>query len=173
MFLQQEESRMEPSLYSNDPSTLGASESMSAGFFIALGFLAILSYVVSAIFMGMMFQKAGIPAWKAWVPVYNSWTFLEMGGQKGWISLLLLLGWIPLLGLIPVIVAAVYLCIAAYRIGLNFGKEGWFVVLYIFFTLVWLIWLAVDKTAVWNGGTTAANTDDQTPPSAPAQPTAM
>lgn len=167
---------MESSLYSNDPSTLGASGDMSSGFFMALGFLAIVSYVVSALFMGLMFKKAGIPAWKAWVPVYNSWTFLEMGGQKGWISLLLLLGWIPLLGLIPVIVAAVYLCIAAYKIGLNFGKEGWFVVIYIFFTLVWLIWLAVDKTAVWKPGAESTSGDNQTPlnsPEPPSQPTAM
>lgn len=167
---------MDSSLYSNDPSTIGASGDMSSGFFMALGFLAILSYVVSALFMGLMFKKAGIPAWKAWVPVYNSWTFLEMGGQKGWISLLLLLGWIPLLGLIPVIVAAVYLCIAAYRIGLNFGKEGWFVVIYIFFTLVWLIWLAVDKTAVWKPGSESTDGDNQTPlgnPGTPTQPTAM
>jgi len=176
MFLQQEGTHVESSLYNNDPSTLGASESMQAGFFVALGLITILSYVVGAIFMGMMFKKAGIPAWKAWVPIYNAWTFLEMGGQKGWISLLLLLSWIPLLGLVPAIVAAVYMCIAAYRIGLNFGKEGWFVVIYIFFGLVWLIWLAVDKTAVWNGNTTEANSTDQTPPSAPgtpSQPTAM
>jgi hypothetical protein len=149
---------------------------MSAGFFMALGLFAILSYVVTAIFMGMMFKKAGIPAWKAWVPVYNAWTFLEMGGQKGWLSLLLLLGGIPLLGLIPVIVATVYMCIAAYHIGLNFGKEAWFVILYILVGPVWLIWLAVDKTAVWNSGSAQPNTNDQTPPSnpgTPAQPTAM
>lgn len=155
----------------NDPS----SEAMGAGFFMALGLITVLAYVVGAVFMGMMFKKAGIPAWKAWVPVYNAWTFLEMGGQKGWISLLLLLSWIPLLGLVPAIVATVYMCIAAYRIGLNFGKEAWFVVIYIFFGLVWLIWLAVDKTAVWN--TSPAGTDNgPTPPSpvgTPNQPTAM
>jgi len=134
----------------------GSDAGAMALMFGVLGLVTILAYVVSAIFMGMMFKKAGIPAWKAWVPVYNTWTFLEMGGQKGWISLLLLLSWIPFLGFIPAVVAFVFLCIAAYRIGLNFGKEAWFVVLYIFLTLVWLIWLAVDKTAVWKPVTETA-----------------
>ncbi len=175
------------SLYGSSSMGTGSDAAAMGVMFGVLGFITILSYVVGAIFMGMMFKKAGIPAWKAWVPVYNAWTFLEMGGQKGWISLLLLLSWIPLLGFIPAIVAAVFMCIAAYRIGLNFGKEAWFVVLYIFLGLVWLIWLAVDKTAVWKPATAAAVpdtapaqpdqaqpvSDDTTPPSTPSQPSAM
>ena len=162
------------SLYESGSSSIGSgSDAAAAGLmFGVFGFFIIVSYVVGALFMGMMFKKAGIPAWKAWVPVYNTWTFLEMGGQKGWISLLLLLSWIPFLGIIPAVIAFVYLCIAAYRIGLNFGKESWFVVIYIFFSLVWLIWLAVDKTAVWKPATAS----DQIPPQnpqAPTQPTAM
>lgn len=136
-----------------------------------LGFITILVYVLNAIFMGMMFKKAGIPAWKAWVPVYNTWTFLEMGEQKGWLSLLVLLAWIPLLNLIPITVLTVFMCIAAYKIGLNFGKEGWFVLIYIFFGLAWLIWLALDKTAVWQSA--ASTGTDFTPPAQPQQPTSM
>lgn len=159
-------------------SGAAASSSSDAGamalMFGVLGFVTILAYVVGALFMGMMFKKAGIPAWKAWVPIYNSWTFLEMGGQKGWISLLILLSWIPFLGFIPAIVAFVYMCIAAYRIGLNFGKEAWFVVLYIFLGLVWLIWLAVDKTAVWKPGLPTSAPVDATPATdTPDQPTTL
>jgi hypothetical protein len=179
------------SLYDSSTAIGSGSDAAAAGvMFGILGFITILSYVVTSLFMGMMFKKAGIPAWKAWVPVYNAWTFLEMGDQKGWISLLLLLSWIPLLGFIPAIVAAVFMCIAAYRIGLNFGKEAWFVVLYILISPVWLIWLAVDKTAVWKPATTgsvpeaaptqpeqtqqpATTQDDTTPPSTPSQPSAM
>lgn len=170
-----EDSTYDSSMY--DSSLYDSSASMGSGadagamalMFGVLGFFTILAYVVGAIFMGMMFKKAGIPAWKAWVPVYSTWTFLEMGDQKGWISLLLLLSWIPLLGFIPAIVAFVFLCIAAYRIGLGFGKEPWFVVLYIFLGLVWLIWLAVDKTAVWKPLTATPATAD--PADTPPQPT--
>lgn len=177
-----ESSTYDSSLYDSsiyDSSVAGSSSDagMLALMFGILGFVTIVSYIIGAIFMGMMFKKAGIPAWKAWVPVYNTWTFLEMGGQKGWISLLILLAWIPLLGFIPAIVAAVFICIAAYRIGLNFGKEGWFVLLYIFLSLVWLIWLAVDKTAVWKPaalGAAPANDSpaptSETTPQTPSDP---
>lgn len=128
-------------------------------FFTYLGLVTIVFYIIISFFMGMMFKKAGIPAWKAWVPILNSWTFLEMGGQKGWLSLL---SFIPVIQLIPI----VFMCIAAYRIGLNFGKEAWFVVLYIIAGPVWIIWLAVDKTAVWQ----SAGAQDSISPSQPAAP---
>ena len=156
------------SLYDSS-SSMGADAGAMSLMFGVLGLLTILAYVIGAIFMGMMFKKAGVPAWKAWVPVYNSWTFLELGGQKGWLSLLILLAWIPLLGFIPAVVVAVFMAIAAYRIGLNFGKEGWFVVIYILFGLVWLIWLAVDKTAVWKPVT--ADAMPAGPSDTPEQPT--
>lgn len=175
------------SLYETS-SSMGSSgdAAVASVLFLGLGIIALITYVIGAIFMGMIFKKAGIPAWKAWVPVYNSWVFLELGGQKGWWVLLSL---IPFLNFVTVYVTIVFMCIAAYRIGLNFGKEGWFVVLYILFGPVWLIWLAVDKTAVWNPVTpgttpaapapiqqqtsTTATQDDSTPPTTPTQPTAL
>jgi len=108
-------------------------------------------YVVYSIFLSMIFKKAGIAAWKAWVPIYNSWIMLEMGGQQGWI---VLLSFIPGVN----IVAAIFLYIAMYHIGLKLQKEGWFVLLAIFLPLVWVIWLALDKST-WQGE------------SAPQQPT--
>jgi len=39
--------------------------------------------------------------------------------------------------------------IAMYNISLKFGKESTFVLWAIFLPIVWLIWLAVDKS-VWN-----------------------
>lgn len=165
------------SLYETGSVGSAGDADAAALMFGVLGVVALVSYIVSSIFMGMMFKKAGIPAWKAWVPIYNAWTFLEMGGQKGWISLLVILAVIPIIGLIPAIVVTVFMCIAAYKIGLGFGKEGWFVLLYIFLTLVWLIWLAVDKTAVWQPA--VATDDTATPPTVPPstqepqQPAAM
>ncbi len=100
-------------------------------------------YVIHAIFLGMVFKKAGIASWKAWVPVYNSWIMLEMGGQAGW---LVLLSFIP--G--AAIVTSIFLYIAMYHIGLKLQKEGWFVLLAIFVPTVWIIWLALDKST-WQG----------------------
>jgi hypothetical protein len=39
--------------------------------------------------------------------------------------------------------------IAMYHIGKKLGKDGVFVLLAIFLPIVWLIWLAVDKSK-WN-----------------------
>lgn len=156
-----------------DSSAYGTTSTMSsteaAGVFLAMMVvmlvIAIVSYVVFAFFLSMIFKKAGIEGWKAWVPVYNSWVLLEMGDQPGWWSIL---AFIPFVN----IVAAVFMYIAMYNIGLKFGKEGVFVLLAIFLTPVWLIWLAVDKTAVWKptaGGQVAASGDSATP----SQPAAM
>jgi len=101
-----------------------------------------ISYAVSAFLLGKIFKKAGLKQWIAWVPFYNSWKLLEIGGQQGFWSLLVL---IPGVG----IVSAVFTFIAMYHIGKKLGKDGGFVALGIFLPLVWLIWLAVDSST-WN-----------------------
>ncbi|MES2876742.1 MAG: DUF5684 domain-containing protein [Patescibacteria group bacterium] len=133
-----------------------------------------LAWAISSFLLSLVFKKAGIPMWKAWVPVYSLWIFLELGGQKGWISLLAV---IPILNILTIWVALVFAVIAAYQIGLNFGKEGWFVLLYLFVPIAWYIWLAVDKTAVWQPGQTLAagpsaptGLSNQTPPTTPQSP---
>jgi hypothetical protein len=104
--------------------------------------LIIAIYVVTALFLSKIFVKAGEPAWKAWVPGYNTWVFLELGGQAGWWILVAL---VPIVG----IAASVFMCIAAYNVGLRFGKTGAWVVLYIFLPYVWFGILAFDRS-VWN-----------------------
>lgn len=105
-------------------------------------FAAAIGYVISGIFLMLIFKKAGAPAWAAWVPVYNNWKLLEIGGQQGF--------W-AVLSLVPIvnIVSVVMLYIAQYHVGIKLGKSGAFVVLAIFLPVVWLIWLAVDKS-VWD-----------------------
>lgn len=112
-------------------------------------FFALALYIVNAIFTAKIFEKAGVPAWVAWVPVYNNWKLLEIGGQNGW--------WI-LFSLIPGIgglISTVFLYIAMFHIGKKLGKEDTFVVLGIFLPIVWLIWLAVDKST-WNDAASTA-----------------
>lgn len=106
------------------------------------------TYIVTAIFLGKIFKKAGVESWIAWVPFYNYWKLLELGGQQGY--------W-AVLSILPVVsyVSVVFMCIAMYHIGKKFGKDGTFVLLAIFLPIVWIIWLAVDKSK-WNDkGSTA------------------
>ena len=125
----------------------------TAATFAILGFALVFTLVIYVIFsflLGKLFKKAGIEAWKAWVPIYNQWVFLELGGQKGWIALLSLANVIPLVGWIGAIVTLVYSCIAALKIGRGFGKEDWWVVLYIFASPIWVGIIAFDDSK-WQG----------------------
>lgn len=101
--------------------------------------IMIIVYVIVALLLSRIFQKAGVPAWIAWVPFYNMWKTLELGDQQGF--------W-AVLAIIPFVnyVSLVFLYIAMYKIGLRFGKESWFVVLAIFVPIVWYAWLALDNS---------------------------
>lgn len=116
--------------------------------------LLILVYVVTFIVallingaaFAFFFKKVGVEPWKGFIPYWNMWIFFKLGGVNPLLSLLILTAVIPFIGIVGVTIAAVYSCIAAYRIGLAFGKEGWWVLLYIFVPLVWLLVLAFDKS---------------------------
>ncbi|GAA1758985.1 DUF5684 domain-containing protein [Agromyces humatus] len=104
------------------------------------------TYVLNGVFLSRVFAKTGAEGWPAWVPVYNSWRLLELGGQPGWLALLV---FVPGAN----IVALVFVVIAAHRIGLGFGKGGGWAVLYFFVPLVWGALLAFGNTGPWRGST--------------------
>jgi hypothetical protein len=97
-------------------------------------------YALVAWMLSRVFRKAGVAAWKAWVPLFNYWVFFEMGGQLGWIAILSV---VPGLN----IVAAVFACIAAWHVGSAFDKKGagW-LVLFIFLPVVWIAIVAFDRS---------------------------
>jgi hypothetical protein len=120
--------------------TYTSTQDANNGVLIVVAIIAgLIAYTLSAWLMGRIFQKAGIPAWKAWVPVYNSWTMLELGKQPGWWAIV---SFIPWVGLISII----FIFIAMYNIGLGFGKKGAFVLWGIFLPIVWYVWLAFDNS---------------------------
>ena len=100
--------------------------------FCLLVFVAV--YVVTAIALMQFFRKVGVEPWAAWVPIYAYWKWLEVGGQPGALSLLVL---VPYAG----IVTSVFLAIGMYRSGIAFRKDASWVVLGIFLPWVWLFLL--------------------------------
>lgn len=116
--------------------------------------IAVVAYVVAAFILSVIFKKAGVPTWAAWVPVYNEWKLLQLGGQWG--------GW-AILFFIPYVsfVAAIFLYIAMYRIGKGFGKSDAFVLWAIFLPFVWYVWLAVDDST-WNPARANGISDGET-----------
>lgn len=133
-------------------------------FLIAGLFLGLIAYVLSSLFLMRIFNKAGVPGWSAWVPVYNNWKLLEIGGQQGFWAIL---SFVPVVN----IVSIVMIYIAQYHIGLKLGKSGAFVALAILLPPVWLIWLAVDKST-WNDTASSAPSLHTNPntQNTPAQP---
>lgn len=112
--------------------------------FVTIGLLILSSgYLITSWFLMRIFKKANVAAWKAWIPFYNEWIFLQMGGQPGWI---VLLQFVPMLG----IVTTVFLAIAAVHLAASFAKQGvgW-LILYILLPVVWLAILAFDRSR-WN-----------------------
>ncbi len=124
-----------------DPSPAGPM--LAVALVLVFGFLYLLIfaavYGLYSWLLSRVLRKAGIPAWKAWVPVYNVWVLLELGGQPGWLAILTV---IPAAN----IVATVFVCIAVYNIGLAFSKEGAWVVLYIFLPWLWLGFVGLDSS---------------------------
>lgn len=149
--------------YSSSPATDTMSAGASLGILLLMLLFAVVMYVVYAYFLGRIFKKAGVESWKAWVPVYNTWVMLELGSQPGFWAIL---AFIPFVN----IAAAVFMIIAMYHIGLHLGKEGVFVLLAIFLPIVWLIWLAVDKSTWDNTGVSPGGSQPAYTPAQPAYP---
>lgn len=64
-------------------STLSDQEMVLVGLFtgavaIAMLVVSLLYYVITALGLGRMFRKAGEPAWKAWIPVYNLYILFKL-----------------------------------------------------------------------------------------------
>jgi hypothetical protein len=97
-----------------------------AAYFIVVGIIAI----VSIVSLWKVFIKAGRPGWAAIIPGYNGWVFFEISGKPGWWILFALLGFIPIVGSIPIIVLAL---IASIELAKRFGKSTVFGVV-----LIWL-----------------------------------
>lgn len=67
--------------------------------------VAIALYVWYAAMLAKVFQKYGLPAWQAWVPVYNQMQLFGLGGQPKWAAILLYLPIVQLVGLYFLILA--------------------------------------------------------------------
>lgn len=104
---------------------------LSAGIILFAVVFGLIMYAVVAYLLGKVFEKMNIEPWKAWVPIYNSWTFLEAGGFAGALALLT---FVPFVGGIAVLVL---MAMAAARISEGFGKESAWGILYFFLAPVW------------------------------------
>lgn len=139
-----DKSELEAQLFTQASATdTAAAAGLFLFFIVFIIFLSLVTYAVNAFLLARVFKKAGLAQWIAWVPFYNMWKFLELGGQQGF--------W-AVLSVVPIVSYAslVFVYIAAYKVGLSFAKEGWWVLLAIFVPTVWLAILAFDSSK-WHG----------------------
>jgi hypothetical protein len=114
-----------------------------SGVYLASVIGGLAAYVFYGFALMAIFRKAGLVAWPAWVPIFNTWRVLELGGQNGWWVLIAL---IPFVG--PIIFL-VFVIIAGVKIQTAFGKPGVFYLLALLLTPVWYGILAWDSST-WN-----------------------
>lgn len=113
--------------------------------------MGLIGYIINSIFLGMVFKKAGISAGKAWIPVYNYWKTLEIGGQQGFWAIFSL---VPVANLVWLIMNY----IAIHNINKKIGYDVGMTVLAIFLPLIWVIVAAISKNP-WNESLGAPRTD--------------
>lgn len=119
-------------------------------YFFAIFLLSIAGYLLSAWFLMKIFDKAGVQGrWRAWVPLYNMMVFFKLGDVSPWLVFGWVIAGIPFIGWIAGIGTTVMSILAAYRIGQKLQKDGAWVVLYIFLSLVWEGINAFDSSR-WN-----------------------
>jgi len=138
-----------------DPYLPGAFWAVYIGLFVFGLIVALIGYVITSWFLMKVFEKAGVEGkWRAWVPIYNTMVFAKLGDLNPWWILVLwgaaiVLSWVPVIGWLIGVAAFVYMVLAAYRVGQKLQKEGAWVVLYIFLSIVWLGIMAFDRSR-WN-----------------------
>ncbi|WP_395245536.1 DUF5684 domain-containing protein [Agromyces sp. MMS24-K17] len=110
--------------------------------YAALGVMMILGYVLTGVLFSRILRRAGHDGWPAWVPIYHEWRMLELGGQPGWLALLVFLPGAS-------IVTTVFLIIAGHRIGAGFGKGAGYTALFVLLPYVWMAYLAYGEVDEW------------------------
>jgi hypothetical protein len=88
-------------------------------------------YVWVALSLSAVFRKAGFESWRAWVPVFNIASLLQLGGLSPW---LVLLGLVPVFGWLFLWVVVV---VAAHRVNQGFGLGSGLTVLAALLFPVW------------------------------------
>lgn len=124
-------------------------------FLIGLGIFTLITYLITSISLFILLKRANhLRPWSAFIPIWNTITFLEFGGvNKAWLWTLVIfagssLSSIPIIGwlvsLASLAISVIVTVYAAIGIQAGFGRGNTFgVVAAVLFYPIWLIWLAV------------------------------
>ncbi len=110
---------------------------------------ALAGYVISAFLLMKVFEKAGVEGkWRAWVPVYNALVAAKLGDLSPWVYLIAIVASsvlvnIPIIGWIIGLAGVAAAVMFGYRLGLKFGKDWPYLLLWLIPGVGYLIWLGI------------------------------
>ncbi len=127
----------------NNITTLGHNTGSSGSVILAsiiFAVFGIIVYLFMAFVLSKIFHKANRKKSLAYIPVYNYWVLFEIADLPGWLALLLILGAIPVIGLV---IAFVLQIILAIKLAEKFNKSMVFTIFgLIIFTIIGYLMLA-------------------------------
>ena len=110
-----------------------ASAGMLGALIVAMLVTVLVTWAIMAVAGWKIFEKAGVEGWKALIPFYNNYLFLEIGGYNGWLFVLI---FVPYVGILVAILMALGL-------AKNFGKSVLFAIFgLLIFSIVGYLMLA-------------------------------
>jgi len=132
----------------------GAVVTVILAFFILFIILTIALYIYTSFaYMALAKKTKTEPAWLAWIPIANLYLHSKMAGMHWWPVLLIIVGFIPVIGFIGSIVLAVYVFIWGWKIFEKVGKPGWWVLFAIVPIIGQIIFLILLGIAAWGDNT--------------------
>lgn len=132
----------------------GGMLALIGGFMLVVFVLAVASYVLQSLGLMKFFEKAGKPAWAAWVPVYNVWVMAEVAKVEqywAWIYVGgIVISFIPLLNFLSIasLVAVIYITVYFLK---KFGKDVGHVILAVLFPFAYYPIVGYSKDLKFTG----------------------
>ena len=87
----------------------------------------VIVYVVEAIALMKVFEKAGVTSWYAWIPFLNTYWITQIATGNGWLFLLIL---------IPCVGSLIWAILIAIKLAAAFGQGGGMIALLILLPLI-------------------------------------
>lgn len=158
--------------YPTTTTTSTAGTAALGGFFLVVTLIALVVAVIMIISMWKIFTKAGEDGWKSLIPFYNGWILAELAGKPGWwglVSLVSIIGFIPVLGWIADIAVIVVYVMIYLSLAKAFNKSTGFGVCMLLFPYVTFPMLAFGS-AKYAGPRFHTNTGGAAPTAQPKPP---
>ncbi len=110
--------------------TLGGSLAFLAAMGVIGFILGIAVYIYTSLALMKIAKKTGTePEWLAWIPIANLYLLSKIAGMPWWPLLLILAGWIPVIGAFAILAFYVFVIIWLWKTFEAVGRPGWWAIL--------------------------------------------